>query len=153
MKYARALVRMPAEFDGDHGIARAASNHARRTAGAGQAGNIQNLSMPTTMRSALSASPSSKAHIRAALMLGRSLPMGLVPSGSTAPPRVAVRRHRKFSSNMPMRKRVLLIKGEHIEPHLTAIAISVPRKCGRTAHLGAKQLSFARTFLRNVLYV
>ena len=80
MKYARALVRMPAEFDGDHGIARAASNHARRTAGAGQAGNIQNLSMPTTMRSALSASPSSKAHIRAALMLGRSLPMGLVPA-------------------------------------------------------------------------
>ena len=37
---------------------------------------------------------------------------------------------------MPMRKRVLLSKDEHIEPHLIAIAISVPRKCGRIAHLG-----------------
>jgi hypothetical protein len=50
---------------------------------------------------------------------------------------------------MPMRKRVLLSKDEHIESHLAAIAISGPRKCGRTAHLGDKQLSFARTFLRN----
>lgn len=50
-EYARAWVRMPTVFDGDQGIARAASNHARRTDGAGQAGNIQNLSMLTTMRS------------------------------------------------------------------------------------------------------
>jgi hypothetical protein len=31
---------------------------------------------------------------------------------------------------MPMRKRVLLIKDEHIEPHLTAIAISGPESVG-----------------------
>jgi hypothetical protein len=37
---------------------------------------------------------------------------------------------------MPMRKRVLLSKDDHIEPHLTAMAVSVPRKCGGIAHLG-----------------
>ena len=41
MKYARALVRMPTEFDGDHDSAGAASSHARRTAGPGAAGKAK----------------------------------------------------------------------------------------------------------------
>ena len=45
------------DFDGDHGRSSAASSHARRTAGGGTE-KIQNLSSPTAMRKAPSASPS-----------------------------------------------------------------------------------------------
>ena len=66
-----ARARMPMTLDGDHGRSSAASIHARRTA-VGGSEKIQNLSRPTTIRSARSASLWSKAHIVAALILARS---------------------------------------------------------------------------------
>ena len=78
VQYARARARMLMTLDGDHGRASAASSHARRTAGGGTE-KSQNLSSPTAMRSAPSASPSSKTHIMAALTLARSARDGIGP--------------------------------------------------------------------------
>ena len=83
VQYACALARMPTTLDGDHGSASAASSHARRTAGAGAAEKIQNLSSADRhAQRSLRVSPHPRPTSLRRLMLARSAPMGLDHSGS-----------------------------------------------------------------------